>query len=233
MKSWVCTLVSHRQGNILTGIRKKYFAFPVLPMPPVKQRPLTCEILQFKKIFRLTSLIFHTIFQNFKISDVWDLINSLSVPPLSLFLSLSLTVYLSHGRTQDHPFKGLLHQATSVPWGACTDRAAGIEVRDRRKSLCCFFLSDDETLQGFLWHPRYSLLCLMTKPCLQKITVKGFLFLWRFLSMTRQNLKMPFRCTRLHSVQRRREEKKRRGLFCFDFLQLAGLLPILDETGAA
>lgn len=150
--------------------------------------------------------------QNIKCMD-------LSVPPLSL--SLSLTVYLSHGRTQDPPFKGPLHQATSVPWGACTDRAAGIEVKDRRKSLWGFFLSDDEALQGFLWHPRFSLLCLMTKSCLQKITVKGFLFLWRFLSMTRQNF---WKCLLGAHICIP---------LCFEFLQLAGLFPILEETGPA
>lgn len=68
---------------------------------------------------------------------------------LSPSLSLSLTVYLSHGRTQDHPFKGPLHQATSVPPGACTGRAAGIEVSGAGATWG-FFLSDDEALQGFL-----------------------------------------------------------------------------------
>lgn len=68
---------------------------------------------------------------------------------LSLSFSLSPTVYPSHGPTQDHPFKGPLHQATSVPRGACTDRAAGIEVKGAGATWG-FFLSDDEALQGFL-----------------------------------------------------------------------------------
>lgn len=83
---------------------------------------------------------------------------------------------LSLCRAQGHPFKGSLHQATSVPWGAYTDRAAGIEVRDRRKSLWGFFLSDDESLWGFLWHPHFSLLWVWWQRPVFKLELKDFYF---------------------------------------------------------
>ena len=93
------------------------------------------------------------MFLNFKICDVWDTINSLSVPPLplSLFLSLSLSlaVCVSHGRTQDYPFKGPLikpHRSPEVPETVLTElkleigaRACGASSSLMRR-LCTGFL---------------------------------------------------------------------------------------------
>lgn len=138
---------------------------------------------------------------------------------LSLFLLLSIPLMALHRTIHS---KGLFIKPHRSPEGPVQTRAAGIEVKGAGAAWG-FFLSDDEALQGFLWHPRLSRLCLMTKPCLRKkkITVKGFfIFAQVFIHDETKLIKLPFRCTHLHSVRRRREDTKRRRfvLFCFVFI---------------
>lgn len=140
---------------------------------------------------------------------------------LSLFLLLSIPLMALHRTIHS---KGLFIKPHRSPEGPVQTRAAGIEVKGAGATWG-FFLSDDEALQGFLWHPRLSRLCLMTKPCLRKkkLQLKDFLFLRRFLSMTRQNL---WNCLLgAHICILFEEEEKIRKedvLFCFVFFLAIG-----------
>lgn len=168
----------HFKQNSLTGIvgvgwglggERQCFASPAIPRPPVEQvrrasyvwSPETYKDIQaqFMNISRYVPEL-HNI-----------------VTPSIAFLSQHPTptpTPLSLCRAQGHPFKASLHQVTSVPWGAYTDRVAGIEVRDRRKSLWGFFLSDDESLRGFLWRPHFSLLWVWWQRPVFKWEIKDF-----------------------------------------------------------